>query len=122
MVKRDIRDYLNDILTHIALAEKFVEGMSFETFKTDDKTILALTRAIEIVGEATKQIPDDLRALYPDIAWQQITGMRNRLAHVYFGIDLEIVWNATHQELPKLQPVIQALLDKLMASENEPES
>ncbi|MEL7071165.1 MAG: DUF86 domain-containing protein [Cyanobacteria bacterium J06581_3] len=122
MVQRDIRDYLNDILTHIALAEKFVKGMSFEEFQTDDKTILALTRAIEIVGEATKQIPDDLRLLYPDIVWQQIVGMRNRLAHAYFGIDLEIVWNTTHKELPELRPAIQTLLDKLTAAENELES
>lgn len=121
MVKRDIRDYLNDILTYIDLAEDFVDGISFEQFQTDDKTMLALTRAIEIVGEATKQIPANLRAQYPDVAWEQIVGMRNRLAHVYFGIDFNIVWDATHEDLPQLRPVIQAMLNDLIFAEGTDE-
>lgn len=119
MVKREIRDYLNDILIHIDLAEEFVKGITFDEFQNDDKTILALTRALEIIGEATKQIPSDLRAQYPEIVWRDITGMRDKIAHVYFGINLDVVWSTTHEDLPILRPVIQAILEEgKEASEN----
>lgn len=118
MVKRDIRDYLNDILTHIDLAETFIQDMTFEEFQNDDKTILALTRAVEIVGEATKQIPAPLREQYSEITWKEVTSMRDRLAHVYFGIDLQTVWDTTLENLPELRPVIQKMLDNLMAAED----
>ncbi len=113
MVKRDIRDYLNDILTHIDLAYSFVEGMTFEEFENDDKTILALTRALEIIGEATKQIPSAIRQQYSEIIWKDIAGMRDKIAHVYFGISLETVWSTTQEDLPRLKPVIQAILDEM---------
>lgn len=118
MVKRDIRDYLNDILIHIDLAQSFIEGMSFDEFRNDDKTILALTRAIEIVGEATKQVPLATRERYPNISWKNLIGMRDRIAHVYFGIDLDIVWSTTYEDLPELRPVIQAILDERRADED----
>ena len=117
MVKRDIRDYLNDILTHIDLAEEFIEETTFGEFQNDDKTILALTRALEIIGEATKQIPLASREQYPHISWKNIIGMRDRIAHVYFGIDLNIVWRTTQEDLPELRPVIQAILEEVQAAE-----
>ncbi|MGB3299649.1 MAG: DUF86 domain-containing protein [Phormidesmis sp.] len=120
MVKRDIRDYLNDILIHIDLAQRFVKGITFEEFEDDDKTILALTRALEIIGEATKQIPLATRKQYPKVIWKDIAGMRDKIAHVYFGINLETVWSTTHEDLPKLRPVIQAILNDLQASEEPP--
>jgi uncharacterized protein with HEPN domain len=119
MVKRDIRDYLQDILTHINLAEQFIEGFTFDELKEDDKTTLALTRAVEIIGEAAKQIPLSLREQYPEIAWKDLVGMRDRLAHVYFGIDLDVVWSTTKEELPLLRPVIQAMLNKLIDSDGD---
>ncbi len=67
MVKRDIRDYLNDILIHIDLARSFIESMTFEEFENNDKTVLALTRALEIIGEATKQIPSNTREQIPKL-------------------------------------------------------
>ena len=115
MVKRDIRDYLNDILIHINLAEKFIKDMTFEEFRQDDKTILAVTRAIEIVGEATKNIPTSIREENPEVPWKNIAGMRDRVAHVYFGIDLDIIWNTTKERLPELKPVIQSILSQLNA-------
>lgn len=117
MVKRDIRDYLNDILIHIDLAQRFVEGITFDEFQDDDKTILALTRAVEVIGEATKQVPLTSREQYPHISWKNIIGMRDRIAQVYFGIDLDTVWSTTHEDLPELRPVIQSILDEIQASE-----
>ncbi len=104
---------MQDILQYIAIAERLIDAMTFDEFKEDEKTILALTRAVEIVGEAAKQIPLSLRAQYPDIAWKQIIGMRDRLAHAYFSIDLDILWNAALQDLPTFKPTIQTMLDQL---------
>jgi uncharacterized protein with HEPN domain len=118
MTKRDIRDYLQDILDHIAIAEKFVDGMTFDEFQDDEKTIFALIRAIEVIGEATKQIPIPLREKYPDILWQGIVGMRNRLIHVYFGVKLKVLWDTTQEDLPQLRPVIQSMLDNLDAPDS----
>lgn len=120
MSQRDIRDYLQDILDHIAIAQRFVDGMTFDEFKDDEKTIFALIRALEIIGEATKQIPESLRDQHPAIPWKGFTGMRDKLAHAYFGVDLNIVWDTTQQDLKQLIPIIQTLLSQL---ENEvPES
>lgn len=113
MVKRDIRDYLQDILTHIDLAQDFVKGMTFQDFQKDPKTILAVTRAIEIIGEATKQISQSTRAQYPEVPWRDITGMRDQMAHVYFGINLKIVWSTVQNNLQPLKPTIQLILNDL---------
>ncbi|MBT9314000.1 HepT-like ribonuclease domain-containing protein [Leptothoe spongobia] len=116
MTQRDIRDYLQDILNHIAAAERFINGMTFDDFQSDEKTIFALIRALEVIGEAIKQIPPSLTEQYPDIPWRGFAGMRDKLIHVYFGVKLEILWNTAQQDLPQLQPVIQAMLAQL---ENE---
>lgn len=89
-----------------------MDGMTFEEFEDDEKTILALTRAVEIVGEAAKNIPIPLREHYPDIQWKQLVGMRDRLAHGYFTIELTVVWNAAQYVLPTFKPTIQTMLDQ----------
>lgn len=90
-----------------------IDGITFEEFEDDEKTILALTRAVEIVGEAAKHIPIPLREQYSDVSWKQLVGMRDRLAHAYFSIDLDILWNAAQYVLPTFKPTIQAMLDQL---------
>lgn len=110
MTSRDIQDYLQDILNTIAIAEQFVAGMNFDEFQTDQKTIFAVTRAIEVIGEATKHIPQSLRDQYPGIAWKGVTGMRDKLIHAYFGVNLEVLWDTVQQDLPVLKPVIEQIL------------
>ena len=92
-MKRDIRLYINDILDSIVAIQKFVEGMSFEEFKMDDKTTSAVIRKFEIIGEATKHIPYEIKQKYPDIPWKEMAGFRDKLIHFYFGIKYELVWN-----------------------------
>jgi uncharacterized protein with HEPN domain len=80
-------DYFRDILNAIQKATGFVDGMSESSFRDDDKTQYAVIRAIEIIGEASKRIPDDIRKQYPDIPWREMTGMRDKLIHNYSTVD-----------------------------------
>ena len=104
---RDYKVYLQDILAAVESIEAFVQGMSFEEFRSDDKTTTAVIRKFEIIGEATKQIPDSIRRQYPNIPWKDMAGMRDRLIHFYFGVDYHLVWAAIKERLPRLKEEMQ---------------
>lgn len=89
--QRDISDYLKDICDAIAEVEEFTKGMTFETFAADKKTINAVIRSLEVIGEATKHIPDDFRKKHSIIPWGKMAGMRDVLIHDYMGVDLKTV-------------------------------
>jgi uncharacterized protein with HEPN domain len=110
VTQRDIRDYLEDILKAIELAQSFVANMTFDEFQADPKTSFAVIRALEIIGEATKNIPESIRVKYPEIHWKGFAGMRDKLIHAYFGVNLEVVWDTIQQDLPQLRPVIDQVL------------
>ena len=112
-MKRDIKLYVKDILDAILAIEKFVEGMDFEEFREDDKTSSAVIRKFEIIGEAAKHIPEDVRQKYPDIPWKEMAGFRDKLIHFYFGIKYELVWNTIKMELPELKTKIKNVLTEL---------
>jgi len=114
--KREWTDYLRDILTHAEKAEQFVAGVEFETFRANDEKVFAVIRALEIVGEAARQIPSDLRTRYPEIPWEDAIGMRDKLMHDSFGVDLEVVWRTVHDDLPPLRSAVARMLDDLEAS------
>jgi uncharacterized protein with HEPN domain len=112
-VIRDYGDYLQDILDAMDETSMFTDGMSFKTFAQDRKTINAVVRSLEVLGEAAKRIPEDLRAQAPDVPWKRMAGMRDKLIHEYFGVDLSIVWAVINDELPPFRPEIERLLRKL---------
>jgi uncharacterized protein with HEPN domain len=114
MSTRQIQDYLQDILDAIDAAESFVEGMTFEDFQNDQKTIFAVTRAIEIIGEAAKSIPISWREKYSQVPWKNITGNNDKLIHHYFGVNLQVFWNTVKQELVMLKPIIQEILAQII--------
>ena len=90
-------------------ATSFIEGMSYDEFKSDDKSIFAVIRAIEIIGEATKHIPDDARQKYPEIPWKDMAGMRDVLIHDYIGVDVETVWLTVKEKIPQIKPLIEKM-------------
>lgn len=113
MVERDYRDYLQDIVDSIIDTESFTESMTFEDFLKDKKTLNAVIRSIEIIGEASKNLSEEIKSKYAAIPWREIVSMRNRIAHEYFGIDYEIVWEIVRKDLPELKPKIEEILKDL---------
>lgn len=103
-------DYLEDILDAVQKIEEFTVGMTRETFRKDSKTVFAVIRALEIIGEAAKKIPDSIRRSHPTVPWRDMAGMRDNLIHGYFGVDLETVWITVVEDLPKLQEEVHRVL------------
>ena len=103
-------DYLRDMFENANRAILFTEGMDFETFRKDEKTVYAVIRAVEIIGEATRNIPDDIRVKYPEIPWRDAADMRNKLVHRYFGINLEVIWQTLNEDLPILANALQEII------------
>jgi len=102
--------YLKDISKAIDSINKFVRGMTFDQFKNDDKTASAVIRKFEIIGEATKNIPDVIKEKYPQIPWKDITGMRDKLIHAYSDVDLNLVWITIQKRLPELKSFLDSML------------
>ncbi len=106
---REISDYIDDIIAAVSEVEDFTRGMSYETFASDKKTINAVIRSLEILGEAAKHIPASFRQKHRDIPWSKMAGMRDVLIHDYMGVDLKTVWKVSQERLLELKPLLEEL-------------
>ena len=112
-MKRNIRHCLDDALEYCEKTQRFVADISYEEFLEDEKTFLAVTRALEIIGEALKNIPERIKSKFPQVPWREIVGFRNTVAHVYFGVDPKIVWNAAKEDVKYLKTLINSIIEDL---------
>lgn len=110
---RAYADYLHDILEVITKAQMFVEGTDFPSFEKNDEKIFAVIRALEVIGEAVKFIPQTDRDKYPQIPWKAVAGMRDKLIHGYFDVNSRRVWETVQRDLPPLRIVIIQMLADL---------
>jgi len=111
-MSRDEIMYLQDIIDSCNKVLRFTKGLSLPDLIQDEKTYDAVVRNLEIIGEAAKHISENLRTQLPNIEWRKIAGMRDMLAHDYFGIDNDILWDVVQNKIPELMETVHSFLDE----------
>ncbi|MBI3996604.1 MAG: DUF86 domain-containing protein [Candidatus Omnitrophica bacterium] len=109
-MSRDSKVYLEDILEAIRKIRSFTQGLSLAALSQDAKTLDAVIRNLEVIGEAVKRLPEPVKQQQPQIEWRKIAGLRDILIHEYFGVNVEVVWDVVEQKLPALEKAVQQLL------------
>ena len=104
--------YLKHILDAISDIKRFMKGVPKEEFFENREKQYAVLRALEIIGEATKNLSKEMKTEYPEVPWSDIAGMRDKLIHQYFGIELSLVWETVKKNLPELESQISEMLRK----------
>jgi len=109
-MSRDTTLYVEDILKSIRSLENFVVGQTYEQFLEDERNQFAVMKGLEIIGEASAHIEEVIKVKYPEVEWRAIIAVRNILIHEYFDVDLKIVWDIIHDDLPALKKQIEVIL------------
>lgn len=112
MKSRKYKHFIEDILESMEKIQRYIKSLDYKEFKNNELIVDAVIRNIEIIGEASKNIPDDIRGKYPDIPWRRMIGLRNITAHEYFGVDLNIIWEIITANLPETKPKIELILEE----------
>jgi uncharacterized protein with HEPN domain len=113
MSKRSPELLVEDIWESIEKIDRYSEGMTQDNFQSDDKTIDAVVRNLEIIGEAANRMPKDFTERHSEIEWIKIIGLRNRIVHEYFGVDLQIIWQILKKDLPSFKESIEKIRSQL---------
>jgi uncharacterized protein with HEPN domain len=109
---RDYKVFLEDILEAINKIHRYTAGLSQDAFRNDDKTLDAVVRNLEVIGEAVKKLPARIRSKHPQVDWTRIAGLRDILIHEYFGIDVEIIWDILENKLPVLEREVKEIVSE----------
>ena len=109
---RNFTMYLEDMILSMKRISEYIDGMDFTSFKQDHKTVDAVIRNFEVIGEASKKLPDNIKAKYPEVPWQEMYYLRNKVSHEYFGVDYEIIWDVAKNYLPENKLQIVTILNK----------
>jgi uncharacterized protein with HEPN domain len=117
--RRDYILFIEDILTCIEKIERYTHNVSFEEFCGNDMAVDAVIRNFEIIGEAVKKIPEEIKNKYANVEWKEAAGFRDVLIHDYFGIDIEAVWDTVRNNIPPFKKEILKVLESEKASEEE---
>ncbi len=115
--KRDYILFIEDVLTCIEKIERYTSNVSFEDFSGNDMAVDAVIRNFEIIGEAVKKIPEEIKKRYADVEWKEAAGFRDVLIHDYFGIDIEAVWDTVRNNILPFKKQILKVLESEKASE-----
>ncbi len=113
MMSRSGKIYLKDILEAIEKIGSYVKDLSFEDFSHNEMVIDAVIRNFEVIGEATKNLPANIKSSRRNIPWKEMSGMRDKMIHEYFGVDLDIVWKTIKQSLPGLEKSLKSIFKNL---------
>jgi uncharacterized protein with HEPN domain len=111
MPSRGTRRFASVIAHNITLARRFVEGMTFEGFSADERTLYAVTRCLEIISEASRRLPNDMKARYPEVPWQRIAGAGNVYRHDYEDVLASALWHTVRNQLTELEQAVQRELE-----------
>jgi uncharacterized protein with HEPN domain len=109
MTDIEVLDYIEDIIEAARKIERYTDGMSYETFETDEKTVDAVLRNFEVIGEAAKNVPEHVREEYESIPWSEMAGMRDKLIHGYATIELRIVWTTVEEDISPLADQLETV-------------
>jgi uncharacterized protein with HEPN domain len=109
-MSKEFLDYVEDVIKAMNDALAFVERMDYVDFQKDVKSVYAVIRALEIMGEAVKKIPAPIKTRYPQIPWKEMAGMRDKVIHAYSGVDLKRVWSTVNSDIPDLKPLFEQIL------------
>lgn len=113
MSKRSRELLVEDIWESIEKIERYIEGITQDNFQSDEKTIDAVVRNLEIIGEAAGRLPEDFTNRHSEIEWVKIIGLRNRIVHEYFGVDLQIIWHILKNDLPAFKASLKNIRSTL---------
>ena len=113
MSKRSLKLLIDDIWESIEKIERYTEGMTRESFQSDEKTSDAVVRNLEIIGEAAGRLPEEFMDSNSEIEWFKIVGLRNRIVHEYFGVDLEIIWQIIKKDFPAFKKSLKGIRSEL---------
>ncbi|MBF0606220.1 MAG: DUF86 domain-containing protein [Candidatus Magnetobacterium sp. LHC-1] len=118
-MNRDITLYIKDIIENMDKAEEFVGNLSYEDFLLDSKTHYSVVRCVEIIGEASKNVPGSIRSKHSNIPWKKMAGMRDKMSHFYFGVELEVVWNVVKEYIPRVRPLLKKVYEDMKVQDTE---